>query len=171
MAQETVQQRLHEMKLDNYFNCESDPEDKFETIQCLGQGNYGKVFKAKTRTTGKTVAIKVLPIFSELECIKKEIAILKQCQCPYIVKFYGAYLKEMDLWLVLEYCYAGSIQDIIKLSDRTLNEIQIAAVCFAVLKGLEYLHDTRKIHRDIKAGNILLDKHGNAKLADFGVSA
>jgi serine/threonine protein kinase len=57
------------------------------------------------------------------------------------------------------------------MTGKTLNEEQIAAVCFAVLKGLEYLHDTRKIHRDIKAGNILLDHYGNAKLADFGVSA
>ena len=65
------------MKLDNYFNCEDDPEDKFETILCLGQGNYGKVFKAKTRRDGRTVAIKVLPIMSEIECIKKEIGILK----------------------------------------------------------------------------------------------
>lgn len=63
------------------------------------------------------------------------------------------------------------MQDIIKMTGKTLNEEQIAAVCFAVLKGLEYLHDTRKIHRDIKAGNILLDHYGNAKLADFGVSA
>ena len=93
-----------------------------------------------------------------------------QCQCPYIVRFYGAYIKDTDFWLVLEYCNAGSVQDIIKMTNRTLTELQIAAVCYAVLKGLEYLHDTRKIHRDIKAGNILLDRHGNAKLADFGVS-
>jgi len=72
---------------------------------------------------------------------------------------------------VLEFCNAGSVQDIIKMTGHTLNEQEIAAVCFAVLKGLEYMHDTRKIHRDIKAGNILLDRFGNAKLADFGVSA
>ena len=59
----------------------------------------------------------------------------------------------------------------IKIAEKTLTEEQIAAICYCALKGLEYLHDTRKIHRDIKAGNILLDKHGNAKLADFGVSA
>ena len=69
------------------------------------------------------------------------------------------------------FCNAGSVQDIIKMTDKTLNEEQIAAVCYAVLKGLEYLHDQRMIHRDIKAGNILLDNFGNAKLADFGVSA
>ena len=112
-----------------------------------------------------------MPSTTELESLKKEIAILIQCNSPYIVKFFGAYLKDQDLWLVLEFCNAGSVQDIIKMTGRTLNEQQIAAVCFAVLRGLEYMHDSRKIHRDIKAGNILLDRHGNAKLADFGVSA
>jgi len=97
------------MELESYFICESDPEDKFEKILCLGKGNYGKVYKAKTKPGGKTVAIKVLPIFSEVECIKKEIGILMQCQSPYIVRFYGSYLKDTDLWLVLEYCNAGSV--------------------------------------------------------------
>jgi serine/threonine protein kinase len=63
------------------------------------------------------------------------------------------------------------VSDIIKITERTLNETEIASIFQAVLKGLEYLHDTKKIHRDIKAGNILLDHLGNAKLADFGVSA
>jgi serine/threonine kinase 3 len=68
------------------------------------------------------LAIKIIPDSSDIECLKKEIAILKQCQSPYIVKFYGGYLKDKDLWLVLEYCNAGSIQDIIKMTGRTLNE-------------------------------------------------
>lgn len=96
---------------------------------------------------------------------------MKQCKCPHIVQYYGSYIKENDLWLILEYCNAGSVSDILKSTDRNLNEIEIASICSAVLKGLEYLHDTKKIHRDIKAGNILLDHLGNAKLADFGVSA
>lgn len=162
------------MQLDRLIISNSDPEDKFEKMLLLGKGNYGKVFKARTRREGRQVAIKVLPISNsdqELDSIKKEVGILMGCQCPYIVKFYGAYVKETDLWLVLEYCNAGSVQDVIKIAERRLNELQIAAICYAALKGLEYLHDTRKIHRDIKAGNILLDRHGNAKLADFGVSA
>jgi serine/threonine protein kinase len=103
--------------------------------------------------------------------LKKEINILKQCKCPHIVQYYGSYIKDNDLWLILEYCNAGSVADLIKITGRTLTETEIASICHAVLKGLEYLHDTKKIHRDIKAGNILLDHLGSAKLADFGVSA
>lgn len=87
------------------------------------------------------------------------------------MRYFGSYLKGDDLWLVLEYCNAGSVSDLMKSIGRTLTEIEIASILQAVLKGLEYLHDTKKIHRDIKAGNILLDNRGNAKLADFGVSA
>lgn len=66
-------------------------------------------------------------------------------------------MKDNDLWLILEYCNPGSVADIVKITKKTLDEFAIASICQAVLKGLEYLHDTNKIHRDIKAGNILLD--------------
>ena len=71
----------------------------------------------------------------------------------------------------MEYCAAGSVIDLIKITKKRLNEHEIASILFYALKGIEYLHDNKKIHRDIKAGNILLDHRGNAKLADFGVSA
>ena len=117
------------------------------------------------------VAVKILPISSDIENLKKEIYILKQCKSPYIIQYFGSYLKDNDLWLILEFCNPGSVSDLMKITKRTLNELEIASICQFVLKGLEYLHDTKKIHRDIKAGNILLDDKGNAKLADFGVSA
>ena len=117
------------------------------------------------------MAVKILPVSQDLENLKKEIQILKRCKSPYIVQYYGSYMKDNDLWLILEYCNPGSVADIIKITKKTLSEAEIASICHAVLKGLEYLHDTKKIHRDIKAGNILLDHQGNAKLTDFGVSA
>jgi serine/threonine protein kinase len=142
-------------------------------LELLGEGNFGLVYKAYHKQSGNIVAIKVVPISSDIESLKKEIAILRECKCPHIVRYFGSYLKKStgELWLILEYCNAGSVADLIKSTGKTLNEYEISSICHAVLKGLEYLHDTKKIHRDVKAGNILLDNRGNAKLADFGVSA
>lgn len=70
----------------------------------------------------------------------------------------------------MEYCGAGSVSDIMRLRKKTLQEDEIATILCDTLKGLEYLHLRRKIHRDIKAGNILLNNEGHAKLADFGVA-
>lgn len=70
----------------------------------------------------------------------------------------------------MEYCGAGSVSDIMRLRKKTLQEDEIATILSDTLKGLEYLHLRRKIHRDIKAGNILLNNEGHAKLADFGVA-
>ena len=74
------------------------------------------------------MAIKVVPISSDIESLRKEIAILKQCKCPHIVRYFGSYMKGDDLWLVLEYCNAGSVSDLIKSTGRTLTEIEIASV-------------------------------------------
>lgn len=76
----------------------------------------------------------------------------------------------MFLKIVMEYCGAGSVSDIMRLRKKTLSEDEIATILSDTLKGLEYLHLRRKIHRDIKAGNILLNSEGHAKLADFGVA-
>ncbi|XP_061640555.1 serine/threonine-protein kinase 4-like isoform X2 [Phyllopteryx taeniolatus] len=89
---------------------------------------------------------------------------------PHVVRYYGSYFKNSDLWIVMEYCGAGSVSDIIRIRSKTLTEEEIASILQSTLKGLEYLHFMRKIHRDIKAGNILLNTEGQAKLADFGVA-
>lgn len=95
---------------------------------------------------------------------------MQQCDSVFIVKYYGSYFKNTDLWIVMEYCGAGSVSDIMRLRNKTLTEEEIATILYDALKGLEYLHSRRKIHRDIKAGNILLNTEGHAKLADFGVA-
>jgi serine/threonine kinase 3 len=96
---------------------------------------------------------------------------MQQCSdSRHIVKYYGSYFRDSDLWIVMEYCAAGSVSDIMKLLGRPLDEQQIGTILADTLKGLEYLHLKKKIHRDIKACNILLDEMGNAKLADFGVA-
>uniref|UniRef100_A0A3Q3LWR0 non-specific serine/threonine protein kinase n=1 Tax=Mastacembelus armatus TaxID=205130 RepID=A0A3Q3LWR0_9TELE len=146
------------------------PEEVFDVLEKLGEGSYGCVFKANYKETGEIVAIKQVPVESDLQEIIKEISIMQQCNSPHVVRYYGSYFKNSDLWIVMEYCGAGSVSDIIRMRNKTLTEEEIATILQSTLKGLEYLHFMRKIHRDIKAGNILLNAEGQAKLADFGVA-
>lgn len=146
------------------------PEEVFDIICKLGEGSYGSVYKALHKESGQVLAIKQVPVDTDLQEIIKEISIMQQCDSPYVVKYYGSYFKNTDLWIVMEYCGAGSVSDIMRLRKKTLSEEEIATILSDTLKGLEYLHLRRKIHRDIKAGNILLNSEGHAKLADFGVA-
>lgn len=147
-----------------------DPEKDFQMLEKLGEGSYGSVWKAIHKQSGTVVAIKKVGIDNDLEDIMKEIDFMKGCRSPYIVRYFGSYFKDNELWIVMEFCGAGSVCDIMKICDSTLSEDQIAVICKDVLLGLAYLHGLRKIHRDIKAGNILLNSKGASKLADFGVS-
>ncbi|CEF63249.1 Serine/threonine-protein kinase hippo [Strongyloides ratti] len=147
-----------------------DPDEVFTIVSKLGEGSYGSVHKAVHKSTGHTFAIKTVKVGNDLQEIIKEISIMKQCDSEFVVKYFGSYFKNSDLWIVMEYCGAGSISDIMRIRRKTLNENEIAVVLKDALHGLKYLHDLKKIHRDIKAGNILLNENGRAKLADFGVS-
>ncbi|VDM35704.1 unnamed protein product [Hydatigera taeniaeformis] len=111
-----------------------------------------------------------VPVDSDLSEIVKEISIMQQCDSPYIVKCFGSLFDNQDLWICMEYCGAGSVADIMRLRNQTLTEEEIGTILKYSLLGLDYLHQMRKIHRDIKAGNILLTNSGMAKLADFGVA-
>lgn len=146
------------------------PEEVFDIICKLGEGSYGSVYKALHKESDQILAIKQVPVDTDLQEIIKEISIMQQCDSPYVVKYYGSYFKNTDLWIVMEYCGAGSVSDIMRLRKKTLSEDEISTILSDTLKGLEYLHLRRKIHRDIKAGNILLNSEGHAKLADFGVA-
>lgn len=160
-----------ELNIQDVVTNHEDPEEMFQLLEKLGEGSYGSVHKGLHISSGTIVAVKIVQINNEIQSLKKEISILKECRHPNIVGYIGSYIKKGNLWLIMEYCSAGSVADLIKVTKKTLDEVQIASICQAVLRGLEYLHDTKKIHRDIKAGNVLLDHKGVAKLADFGVSA
>lgn len=150
-----------------------DPSKYFEILRPLGRGSYGSVYMATLRETGAVVAVKIIPLTDndEIEGIQKEIAILRDCNHPNIVKYYGSCRAADALWIAMEYCAGGSVSDVMHAVGRPLEEEMIAYICGEALKGLTYLHSTGRVHRDIKCGNILLTEQGDVKLADFGVAA
>ncbi|KAL4428782.1 hypothetical protein ABPG74_001296 [Tetrahymena malaccensis] len=163
---------MNEIGSDSIICTTENPEQIFSLVEILGQGSYGKVFKALNLQNNKYYAVKVVNTGNgDFDNLKKEISILQDCQSDYIVHYYGSYLYNEQLWIIMEYCDIGSVNDLMKATQRTLSEVQIACILKGVLLGLKYLHNSKKIHRDIKAGNILINKDGACKLADFGVSA
>jgi serine/threonine protein kinase len=152
-----------------------DPEKVFKVQDLLGEGASGSVYKAVHRETKKVVAIKKMQVgVNNITSTVKEIKIMKDLKSPYTLKYYGCYQKDDCIWIIMEFCDGGSVQDIIDARESEpacLSEAQISQISFQVLKALEYLHSMKKIHRDIKAGNILINGRGMAKLADFGISA
>uniref|UniRef100_A0A287BDH4 non-specific serine/threonine protein kinase n=1 Tax=Sus scrofa TaxID=9823 RepID=A0A287BDH4_PIG len=150
-----------------------DPNEVWEIVGELGDGAFGKVYKAKNKETGALAAAKVIETKSEeeLEDYIVEIEILATCDHPYIVKLLGAYYYDGKLWIMIEFCPGGAVDAIMLELDRGLTEPQIQVVCRQMLEALMFLHSKKIIHRDLKAGNVLMTLEGDIRLADFGVSA
>lgn len=149
-----------------------DPEKIFDDLREIGHGSFGAVYYARCLISKEVVAIKKMSYLGKQSLEKwqdilKEIRFLRQLNHPNTVEYKGCYLRDHTAWLVMEYCL-GSASDIIEVHKRPLKEEEIAAICEGVLQGLHYLHSLNRIHRDIKAGNILLTENGTVKLADFG---
>ncbi|XP_074467178.1 serine/threonine-protein kinase 10 [Sebastes fasciatus] len=162
-------------KLKQYDHVHRDinPNDLWEIIGELGDGAFGKVYKARSKETGALAAAKVIETKceEELEDYIVEIDILAKCDHRYIVKLLDAFYHDNKLWIMIEFCPGGAVDATMLELDRGLTEPQIKVVCRQMLEALDYLHSMKIIHRDLKAGNILLMLDGDIKLADFGVSA
>ncbi|XP_061030814.1 misshapen-like kinase 1 isoform X4 [Eubalaena glacialis] len=165
------------------FEVDPSPEDPagiFELVEVVGNGTYGQVYKGRHVKTGQLAAIKVMDVTEdEEEEIKQEINMLKKySHHRNIATYYGAFIKKSppgnddQLWLVMEFCGAGSVTDLVKnTKGNALKEDCIAYICREILRGLAHLHAHKVIHRDIKGQNVLLTENAEVKLVDFGVSA
>ena len=162
----------------------SNPEDLFTLLYPIGRGEFGSVYKAMHNSSNKIYAIKIIDysknnnrennniINHNYYSIQQEISFLKLVkESDYILKYYGSYFsrKSNTIWLVLEYCSAGSLIDFMLSMERAFSEVEVATIMEMVLKGLAFIHNKNLIHRNIKGSNILLSENGYAKIADFGM--
>uniref|UniRef100_A0A3Q1AY24 non-specific serine/threonine protein kinase n=1 Tax=Amphiprion ocellaris TaxID=80972 RepID=A0A3Q1AY24_AMPOC len=149
-----------------------DPEKLFSDLREIGHGSFGAVYFARDVRTNEVVAIKKMSYSGKQsnekwQDIIKEVKFLQRIRHPNSIEYKGCYLREHTAWLVMEYCL-GSASDLLEVHKKPLQEVEIAAITHGALQGLAYLHSHNMIHRDVKAGNILLTEPGQVKLADFG---
>ncbi|XP_031629687.1 STE20-like serine/threonine-protein kinase isoform X2 [Contarinia nasturtii] len=165
---ETKKKRIY-----NNIRMDCDPTEYWEMIGELGDGAFGKVYKAQHKETGNLAAAKMCTLEDEenLSDHMVEIDILSEIKHPNIVELYEAFSVDDKLWMLIEYCNGGALDSIMVELEKPLTELQIAYVCKHMTEGLSFLHKNKVIHRDLKAGNVLLTMEGGVKLADFGVSA
>ncbi|GAB7351098.1 hypothetical protein MBLNU459_g1564t1 [Dothideomycetes sp. NU459] len=146
--------------------------DDYQVLEELGSGSFGVVYKAIEKSTGELVAIKHIDLEGsddDIREIQQEISLLSTCSSDHVTRYKASFVRGVKLWIVMEYLGGGSCLDLLK--SGSFSEAQIAIVMRELLQGLDYLHSTGKIHRDIKAANVLLSDDGLVKIADFGVAA
>ncbi|CAL9734638.1 serine/threonine-protein kinase Kic1p [Monosporozyma servazzii] len=154
-------------------NQDQDINSVFRRTEVIGRGKFGVVYKGYNIKTKHIYAIKVLNLDSdadEVEDVQREVQFLSSLkQIPNITRYYGSYLKNTSLWIIMEYCAGGSLRSLLR--PGKIDEKYIGVIMKEVLIALKYIHRENIIHRDIKAANILITNEGSVKLCDFGVAA
>lgn len=153
---------------------------KYIPQELLGVGSFGKVYRGIANHGNRVVAMKQIELSEneeDFEDLKVEIDILKQISHENITRLITSYITPDSLWIVMEYCGGGSCEDLIRYvsgkhqKEHGLDEDIVTYITQEFLKGLQYLHRNKMIHRDVKAANVLITSRGGVKLGDFGVSA
>ena len=146
--------------------------DELEVLEEVGRGGFGVVYRGVVKNTRQEVAIKQIDLENDqadIFEINKEIQIISQCRLSQITQYYGCFVKGYKLWVIMEYVDGGSLFEILK-SGSIRNERIILLLVKDILEAIMYLHGQGKIHRDLKSQNILLNRRGEVKITDFGVS-
>jgi tRNA A-37 threonylcarbamoyl transferase component Bud32 len=155
--------------------CKDDPRGRFATSaqDLIGAGGAAEVFLAVDTWSNQKVAVKKMKLnTSNIKDITTEISIMKTSTHPNIVSYIDSYIVEDRLWVVMEYMGNGCLTELLNQYEAVrLTEKHIATICRETLRGLQYIHNLNRIHRDIKSDNILLGVNGEVKLADFGYAA
>ncbi|KDO34247.1 STE/STE7 protein kinase [Saprolegnia parasitica CBS 223.65] len=138
----------------------------------IGQGASGTVRRSRHTPTGTILALKLINMFDKAkrEQLMREIHALFDSECPCLVTFYGAFLKDSAVALALEYMDCGSLENVVRGHGGGVPEPVLANITLQLLIGLSYLKSKKRVHRDIKPSNILLNTNGEAKLTDFGIA-
>ncbi|XP_066906977.1 serine/threonine-protein kinase MARK2 isoform X6 [Halyomorpha halys] len=146
---------------------------KYKLLKTIGKGNFAKVKLAKHVPTGKEVAIKIIDKTQlnpgSLQKLFREVRIMKMLDHPNIVKLFQVIETEKTLYLVMEYASGGEVFDYLVLHGR-MKEKEARAKFRQIVSAVQYCHQKKIIHRDLKAENLLLDSEMNIKIADFGFS-
>ncbi|CAK9435780.1 uncharacterized protein LODBEIA_P04690 [Lodderomyces beijingensis] len=155
------------------FSSQEDTLKNYEIGEPIGTGAFASVYRATNIRTGEIVAIKRIRLEKDqdVSTLMGEIDLLKILRHPNIVKYHGFTKDAFTLNVILEYCSGGSLRHVYKKRKEGLAESQIKVYVRGILAGLCYLHGQGVVHRDVKAGNVLLTDKGEVKLADFGVAA
>ncbi|KAF9560525.1 signal transducing kinase of the PAK [Mortierella alpina] len=150
---------------------DADPTKLYRNLVKIGQGASGGVYTAYQVGTNLSVAIKQMNLEQQpkKDLIINEILVMKESSHKNLVNFIDSFLYRGDLWVVMEYMEGGSLTEVVTTNEMA--DPQIGAVCRETLMGLEHLHSTGVIHRDIKSDNVLLSLNGDIKLTDFGFCA